>query len=83
MRVTEIAPGRVSTEFYDVAVDDQDRRDAFKRTGITELTPDDVAASIVHALNAPWHVNIAHLELAPTEQTYGGSQMTPVDRDPT
>jgi NADP-dependent 3-hydroxy acid dehydrogenase YdfG len=80
IRVTEINPGRVTTEFYDVAIDDADARADMQDTGIEEVTPADVAASIVHVLDAPWRVNISQLEIVPTEQSYGGSQFTPVDR---
>ncbi len=80
IRVTEINPGRVSTEFYDVAIDDPDARAKMKDTGIEEVTPADVAASIIHVLDAPWRVNISQLEIVPTEQSYGGSQFSPVDR---
>lgn len=80
IRVTEINPGRVTTEFYDVAIDDESARAATKTTGIEEVTPADVAASIVHVLDAPRHVNISQLEIVPTEQVYGGSAFTPVDR---
>ncbi len=72
IRVTEICPGRVRTEFYDAAIDDQDIRHKLKETGITEITSADVATSITYALDAPWHVNVARVELQPLEQTYGG-----------
>ena len=78
IRVTEICPGRVRTEFYDAAIDDPDLRDAMKETGITEITSEDVAAAIAYALDAPWYVNVARIELQPTEQTYGGMQVTPI-----
>lgn len=80
VRVTEINPGRVTTEFYDVAVDDKEERDRVTDTGIEELTSADVAASVLYAVSAPWRVNISQLEIVPTEQTYGGSQFTPVTR---
>lgn len=80
VRVSEINPGRVTTEFYDVAMDDPGQRARAQDTGITELTPSDVAASIVHVLDAPWHVNINQLEIVPVEQVYGGYQFAPVDR---
>lgn len=80
VRVTEINPGRVTTEFYDVAIDDPDARAQAVDTGIEEVTPADVAASIIHVVDAPWRVNISQLEIVPTEQTYGGSQFSPVDR---
>ena len=38
-----------------------------------ELQPDDVAAAVLFALDAPWHVNIATIELTPTEQAPGGA----------
>lgn len=78
IRVSEINPGRVTTEFYDVAMDDQTQRQKAKATGITELTASDVAASIIHVVDAPWHVNISQLEIVPLEQSYGGYQFTPV-----
>ena len=78
IRVTEICPGRVRTEFYDAAIDDPDLRDAIKETGVTEITSEDVAAAIAYALDAPWYVNVARIELQPTEQTYGGMQVTPI-----
>ncbi len=80
VRVTEINPGRVTTEFYDVAIDDEAARAKALDTGIEEVSPFDVAASILHVLDAPRHVNISQLEIVPTEQTYGGSQFVPVVR---
>jgi 3-hydroxy acid dehydrogenase/malonic semialdehyde reductase len=77
IRVTEINPGRVTTEFYNVAIDDDEELARTTDTGIEEVTPADVAASIVHVVDAPWRVNISQLEIVPTEQTYGGSQFVP------
>ncbi|MDW3218969.1 MAG: SDR family oxidoreductase [Acidimicrobiales bacterium] len=72
VRVTEICPGRVTTEFYDVAIDDPEQRARLKDTGVDEVTSDDVAASILHAVLAPARVNINRIEIQPTEQVYGG-----------
>lgn len=72
VRVTDIQPGRVRTEFYDVAVPDETRRAALKETGIEELTPGDVAEAIRWVAAQPAHVNISALEIAPTGQAYGG-----------
>ena len=74
VRVTEICPGRVTTEFYDVGIDDPARRDAAKLSGVAEVSPAEVADSIAYALGVPAHVNINRIELQPTAQTYGGSQ---------
>ena len=78
IRVSEINPGRVSTEFYDVAIDDPDERARTADSGIDEVRPADVADWIVHVVDAPWRVNISQLEIVPTEQSYGGSQFVPV-----
>ncbi len=78
IRITEICPGRVATEFYDVALDDPAAVAAAKDTGIQDITPDDVAQAILYAVSAPWRVNVSTIEIVPTEQTYGGAQFTPV-----
>lgn len=80
IRVSEINPGRVTTEFYNVAIDDEEQLAKATDTRIEEVTPADVAASIVHVVDAPWRVNISQLEIVPTEQTYGGSQFVPFER---
>ena len=77
IRVTEICPGRVQTEFYDRAFDSPEEIQQMKNSGINELTSQDVAASVMHALDAPWHVNVNRIEIQPTEQIYGGSVFTP------
>ena len=74
VRVTEICPGRIQTEFYQVAVDDDAARSAILDTGATEVTAAECADTIRYAVNAPSHININRIELQPTEQTYGGSQ---------
>jgi NADP-dependent 3-hydroxy acid dehydrogenase YdfG len=78
VRLTEICPGRVSTEFFDAAIDDPDKRAAVKNTGINELTAEDIADAVVYALDAPWRVNVSLIELQPTEQVFGGMNLTPV-----
>jgi len=80
IRVTEINPGRVTTEFYSVAIDDEEQLAKTTDTKIEEVTAADVAASIIHVVDAPWRVNISQLEIIPTEQTYGGSQFVPFKR---
>lgn len=79
VRVSEINPGRVDTEFYDVAMDDPATRKKATDIGITILSPHDVAASIVHVVDAPPHVNISQLEIVPLGQAYGGSIFSPTD----
>jgi len=81
VRVTEICPGRVATEFYDIAVSDPIKRAVVQDSGVTEVTADEVADAISYALSVPRHVNINRIELQPTEQTYGGSQFDAVQFD--
>ncbi len=82
IRMTEIAPGRVTSEFYDAGGLPPDKIEAFKRTGITELLPDDVASAVLFALDAPPHVNVGLIELTPTEQVLGGVHLAPTGSAP-
>ncbi|WP_136661582.1 SDR family oxidoreductase [Nitratireductor sp. XY-223] len=72
IRVTEIAPGRVASEFYQAAEGDSERLAAMGTSDIRELQPEDIANAILFALDAPAHVNVATLEILPTEQAVGG-----------
>ncbi len=72
LRVTEICPGRVASEFYTAAEGDKAKLASMAQSGITELQPEDVAAAILYAIEAPAHVNVATIELLPTEQAVGG-----------
>ena len=79
VRVTEICPGRVATEFMDVAIPESKRHLYPATTPIRELQPDDIAAAIVYALEAPAHVNVSTIELQPLEQSYGGMSFDTID----
>ncbi|NIM27133.1 MAG: SDR family NAD(P)-dependent oxidoreductase [Gammaproteobacteria bacterium] len=79
VRVTEICPGRVSTEFFDAAIDEPEKRSALKETGITELAAGDIADAVIYALDAPWRVNVSLIELQPTEQIFGGMSLRPAN----
>ena len=80
IRVSEIAPGRTDTELYEAANINPADRDRMRVSGVEVLTPDDVAAAVLFALDAPLHVNIGLIELTPTEQAVGGATFTPVNR---
>lgn len=77
IRVTEINPGRVISEFYSVAIDDEATLLKTTDTKVEELKASDIADAIVYCVNAPWRVNVSQIEILPTEQTYGGSQFVP------
>lgn len=80
IRITEICPGRVTTEFFDSAIKTEADREAFTG-GFQILQPEDVASAIVYAIDAPWRVNVSTIELTPTEQSPGGATIAPVERD--
>lgn len=77
VRVTEICPGRVDTEFFDAALDDTATREKVKDTGIQNLQSQDIADAIMYALDAPWRVNVGLIEITPNEQAFGGLSFTP------
>jgi NADP-dependent 3-hydroxy acid dehydrogenase YdfG len=79
VRVTEICPGRVETEFFEIAVGEEAAKEAYE--GFEILVPDDVADAILYALEAPWRVNVGCIELTPTEQHVGGVTIAPVAGD--
>ena len=68
VRLTEILPGMVETEFSLVRFDgDADRADGVYR-GLTPLTADDVADVIAFAATRPSHVNLDQIVLKPRAQ---------------
>lgn len=68
IRVSNIAPGAVKTEFANVRFkgDEQKANEVYQ--GFDELSPKDIADLIVYILNAPAHVNIQHALIMPTAQ---------------
>ncbi len=68
IRVSNIAPGAVKTEFSDIRFHgDKEKSDAVY-DGFTPLSAKDIADLIVYILNAPKHVNIQHALIMPTAQ---------------
>ena len=75
VRATEICPGRVNTEFFDVAFSDNPEKKKQMTSGLKLLEQEDVADAIMFAINAPWRMNVSLIELTPTEQVPGGSKI--------
>jgi NADP-dependent 3-hydroxy acid dehydrogenase YdfG len=72
VRLTEIAPGAVETEFSLVRFDgDEDRADAVY-TGITPLVAQDVAEVIGFVASRPSHVDLDTIVLRPRDQAPHG-----------
>lgn len=67
IRVTEMAPGAVHTEFSEVRWHDKQRADEFYQ-GFQALTADDIADAIVYCATRPLHVNVAEMLIFPTAQ---------------
>lgn len=78
VRMTEICPGRVVTEFLVQAAGEEAARQTYGK--FDELKPEDIADTIMFAVEAPWHVNLSTIEIVPTEQAFGGIQIVPVER---
>ncbi|MBY0471075.1 SDR family NAD(P)-dependent oxidoreductase [bacterium] len=68
IRVTEIAPGMVETEFSVVRFggDKEKAKSVYK--GLEPLTAQDIAETIVWSAQRPKHVNIQELVIYPTDQ---------------
>ena len=68
VRVTEIAPGLVETEFSLVRFEG-DREKAEKvYEGMTPLTAEDVADAVAYVVTRPPHVDIDYVSIKPTQQ---------------
>jgi 3-hydroxy acid dehydrogenase/malonic semialdehyde reductase len=67
IRVTQILPGLVRTEFAEVRhAGDRAKADAFYASYAAYLSPEDVANCVAFALDQPPHVNIAELLVLPS-----------------
>ncbi len=68
VRVTEIAPGLVETEFSRVRFEGDQERAAKVYEGMTPLTAADVADCIAWAATRPPHVNVDEIVIRPRDQ---------------
>jgi 3-hydroxy acid dehydrogenase / malonic semialdehyde reductase len=67
IRVTEIAPGAVNTEFSTVRWNDKQRADTFYED-FDPLLAADIADAIHYCVTRPLHVDIAEMTILPTDQ---------------
>lgn len=67
IRVSEVDPGMVETEFSIVRLKDEERAKAVYQ-GMTPLSADDIAECVYFATSRPAHVNIDHIVIMPTDQ---------------
>lgn len=75
IRVTNIEPGMVETEFSLVRFKGNDDRAAQVYSGVEPLTAENIAETVRWALMQPAHVNINRIELMATMQAPGGPQV--------
>ena len=71
IRVTNLKPGLVETNFSNIRFKGDEERAAKLYTGIKPLTGDDIADVAVYAANAPAHVQIAEVLILATHQASG------------
>jgi NADP-dependent 3-hydroxy acid dehydrogenase YdfG len=67
IRVTEISPGMVETEFSVTRFGDAERAKAVYQ-GMVPLRPEDIAEAIVWTVSRPAHVNVQEMVLFPVDQ---------------
>jgi 3-hydroxy acid dehydrogenase / malonic semialdehyde reductase len=68
IRVTEVAPGMVETEFSLVRFAQNSEAAQKVYQGIQPLTAEDIACSMFFAMNQPKHVNLSLMTIMPTAQ---------------
>ena len=68
VKVSTIDPGLVNTEFSKVRFHGDQQRADSTYNGMTPLSADDVAATILYMAQVPAHVNLAEVLLLPTDQ---------------
>ena len=77
IKVTEICPGRVETNFFATITGDAKTAQETYFDDYKSLQPDDITSTVLFALDAPTHVNISMIELSPQGQVFGGIDFAP------
>lgn len=67
LRVSEVDPGAVETEFSEVRWDDKERASHFYQ-GFAPLVAEDIADAVIYCATRPPHVNISELVVLPQAQ---------------
>lgn len=72
IKVTQIAPGAVETEFSNVRFKGDDAKADSVYVGFEPLRPEDIADAAYYCSNLPKHVNINDMLIMPTAQASSG-----------
>lgn len=68
LKVTTIQPGNVATELLALSEDSEALEEYGQPSGARVLDPEDVAASVVHALRQPDHVSVNEVLVEPRDE---------------
>lgn len=68
LKVTTVQPGNVATELLELSEDFEALEEHGQPTGARVLDPEDVAASVVHALRQPDHVSVNEILVEPRDE---------------
>jgi 3-hydroxy acid dehydrogenase / malonic semialdehyde reductase len=71
LRVTNIEPGMVDTEFSMVRFGGDTARASSVYAGMTPLVAADIADAVVFCVTRPAHVNVNTIEIMPVQQAFG------------
>jgi NADP-dependent 3-hydroxy acid dehydrogenase YdfG len=68
LKVTTVQPGNVATDLVSLSADEEALKLYGQPTGARVLDPEDVAASIIHALGQPEHVAVNEILVQPRDE---------------
>lgn len=68
LRVTEISPGMISTNFADSVTDPAVREATAQRIGNVAISPDAIARGVAYAIEQPADVDVGSIVIRPTAQ---------------